>query len=210
MRKGMFWITGLLAATVSMTAAATDPVEAIRTKDVELQKLLRTKDAPGKIDRLKILINGIFDFEELGKRALGPATWGKMTPKQQTRFVQAFRSMIENSSVKRLDAYLNDSTRYEAPETEGEKSSVTAHVFSKGSQSVVVYKLLMKQGAWKAWDLVIDDLSTAGNYGDQFKKILAKNTVDALITKVEQKAKGDASSKTADNVKSRSGGQTAA
>ena len=203
MRKTGFWIAAL--AVVSLAAATTpDPVGVIRAKDLELQKLLRERDAPAKTGRVKTLINGIFDFEELGRRALGPETWGKMAPKQQTRFVQAFREMIENSSVKKLDAYVNDSTRYDATEINDERANVTAHVFSKGTESIVVYKLLIKRGSWKAWDLVIDDLSTAGNYGDQFKKILAKNTVDGLIARLERKSQADAASKSADNVKSKS------
>jgi phospholipid transport system substrate-binding protein len=164
---------------------------------------LRDKEASKKTDRIKVLINGIFDFEELGRRALG-ARWAKMPPAQQARFVKAFREMVENSSVKKLEVYASDSTRYDAAETENGKAAVTAHVFSKGTESIVVYKLLLKDGTWKAWDLVIDDLSTAGNYGEQFKKILEKNTMDGLIAKLEKKAKGDAAPKSADNVKSKS------
>src|SRR5690606_2226956 len=109
--------------------------------------------------RIKNLINGIFDFEELGRRALGNSNWKKMTPDQQERFVKAFKAMVENSSVKRLDAYSSDSTRYEPAVVKGERATVKAIVYSKGSESHVEYKLRLKDGAWRAWDLVIDDLS---------------------------------------------------
>jgi len=190
------------ADSTKTVAAVSDPVEVIRTKDSELQRLLRDKEK--KTDRIKTLINGIFDFEELGRRALGPAQWGKMSAAQQAHFVKAFREMVENSSVKKLEAYVSDSTRYDKPEGGEGKTNVTAHVFSKGAESIVTYKLLLKQGIWKAWDLVIDDLSTAGNYGDQFRKILEKNTVDDLIAKLEKKGNSGPAPKTADNVKSKS------
>jgi hypothetical protein len=64
-------------------AAPGDPVAIIKKKDAELQKMLREKVASKQTDKLKVLINGIFDFEELGKRALGPATWKTMNPDQQ-------------------------------------------------------------------------------------------------------------------------------
>ena len=187
----LFLLTGILTLAFA-NAEVPNPVDAIRSKDVELQKLLRQKDATQKTDRVKVLINGIFDFEELGRHALGPATWSKMPAAQQTRFVKAFSAMVENSSVKKLEAYISDSTRYDAPEINSDKTSVTAHVYSGGTESIVVYKLLLKQNSWKAWDLVIDDLSTAGNYGDQFKKILQKSTMDQLIAKLEQKANSNA------------------
>ncbi len=197
---------GLLAAP-RVASAAIDPVEKIRTQDVELQKLLRDKGVGKQTARVKVLINGIFDFEELGRRALGATTWGKMTPAQRTRFVTAFKSMVENSSVKRLEAYSSDSTRYAPAEVNGEKAVVRARVFSKGAESLVEYKLMLKNGEWRAWDLVIDDLSTAGNYGDQFRKILQKNTVDALIARLEKRAREDAGAQaqTVDDVKARSG-----
>jgi phospholipid transport system substrate-binding protein len=205
----VFLAAGLL---VTLAQAQGNPVDIIRAKDKELQQLLRARDVSKQTARVKTLINGIFDFEELGKRALGPATWAKMTPAQKTRFVKAFKSMVENSSVKKLEAYTSDSTRYEPADISGTgneaRATVTAHVFSKGSESIVVYKLWKKQGEWKAWDLVIDDLSTAGNYGDQFRTILKNNSIDNLISRLESKAKADggaaaAPAKTpADNVKS--------
>lgn len=185
-----------------------DPVAIIRKKDAELQKLLRDKSA--KTDRIKLLINGIFDFEELGKKALGPDLWKSMSADQQKRFVKAFREMVENSSVKKLEAYQSDSTAYEPADLRDTKATVTSHVFSKGQESIVTYKLLTKEGEWKAWDLVIDDLSTAGNYGDQFKKILQTSNMDGLIARLEKKAAGGADSKPAssraqaDNVKAKS------
>jgi phospholipid transport system substrate-binding protein len=203
----VFLAAGLL---VTQAQAQGSPVDIIRAKDKELQQLLRAKDVSKQTARVKTLINGIFDFEELGKRALGPATWAKMTPTQKTRFVKAFKAMVENSSVKKLEAYTSDSTRYEPADIKGAgneaRATVTAHVFSKGAESIVVYKLWKKQGEWKAWDLVIDDLSTAGNYGDQFRTILKNNSIDNLISRLESKAKNDAgaaAAPAADNVKSK-------
>lgn len=201
----------MLAAALSVPAvhaAPADPVEKIRTQDAELQKLLRDKDVSQHTARVKILINGIFDFEELGRRALGAANWNKMTPAQQARFVKAFKAMVENSSVKRLEAYSSDSTRYSPATVSGDRATVSAVVHSKGARSYVEYKLFLKNGEWRAWDLVIDDLSTAGNYGDQFRKILQKNSIDALIARIETRAREDADAKAqtvTDDVKSKSG-----
>jgi phospholipid transport system substrate-binding protein len=209
-----FALCALLGAGAVSHAAATpgDPVARIRAQDTELQKLLRDKGVSKQTARVKALINGIFDFEELGRRALGTANWAKMTPAQKTRFVKAFKEMVENSSVKRLEAYSSDSTRYAPAVLNGERATVTARVFSKGSESIVEYKLMMKGGEWRAWDLVIDDLSTAGNYGDQFRKILQKNTLDNLIARIEKKAREDAGAQAAtvaDDVKSSSGKKAA-
>lgn len=195
---------GVLAAALAAFAAPGDPVAIIKKKDAELQKMLRDKAASKQTDKLKVLINGIFDFEELGKRALGPDTWKTMTPDQQKRFVKSFKEMVENASVKKLEVYQSDSSTYDPPEISAEKASVTAHVWSKGTESIVTYKLLAKDTTWKAWDLVIDDLSTARNYGEQFKKILQTSNIDGLIAKLDKKGTGAADAKPADNLKAKS------
>jgi phospholipid transport system substrate-binding protein len=206
MKKNVFQtLTMGMLLSISLAfgdSTAVDPVSVIRKKDEELQKLLRDKNAGQKTGQIKILINGIFDFEELGRRALGKKTWPTLTPVQQTKFVTAFKNMVENSSVKKLEVYQSDSTRYDAAEIEEDKASVTAHVFNKGQESIVTYKLQQKNKEWKAWDLIIDDLSTAGNYGDQFRKILQTATINDLIAKLEKKAAGDAAK--TDNVKTSS------
>ncbi len=201
-------------AAAALPAAAKSEADSLiaffRTKDAELQKLLRSEKtdekAEEKTERIKFLINGIFDFEELGKRALGVKTWGSMEPVQKERFTKAFKNMVENASVKKLEVYRSDSTVYDKPELKQDKASVTTHVYSNGQVSIIVYKLFRKGEEWKAWDLVIDDLSTARNYGEQFRKILAKSDMNALITKLEDRSdstNGPLTSKT-DNVKAKS------
>ena len=194
----------LAAGAMAFAANPGDPVAIIKKKDAELQKMLRDKEASKKTDRLKVLINGIFDFEELGKRALGPDTWKTMTPDQQKRFVTAFKEWVENASVKKLEVYQSDSSSYEAPEVSDGKANVTAHVWSKGTESVVTYKLLAKDTTWKAWDLIIDDLSTARNYGEQFKTILKNSNMDGLIAKLEKKAADAKGTAPVDNTKVKS------
>jgi phospholipid transport system substrate-binding protein len=41
---------------------------------------------------------------------------------------------------------------------------------------------------WKVWDLVIDDLSTARNYKEQFSKILKDKSFAELIDVISKKA----------------------
>ncbi len=50
------------------------------------------------------------------------------------------------------------------------------------------YKLSLVNGKWKAWDLVIDDLSTARNYKEQFSKILKDKSFAELIDIISKKA----------------------
>ncbi|MBF0431278.1 MAG: ABC transporter substrate-binding protein [Fibrobacteria bacterium] len=170
-----------------------DPVKLIRDKDTELQKLLKQNTKPGSKERrekLKTLINGIFDFEQMAKKSLSTTTYDGLSNEQKKQFETSFKAMIENTSLKKLEVYRSDSTRYEEPiyKKEGKEAHITAHTFFDGQESIIVYKLFQKKNQWRGWDLVIDDLHTTRNYKRMFKKILEKKTFEDLIALLDKKA----------------------
>lgn len=169
-----------------------DPVELIRQKDIELQALLKInkkKSEPKTIEKIKFLINDIFDFEALAQKSLNSETWDTLGDLEKSDFVSNFKKMVENSSVKKLEIYESDSTTYEESKVRNGKAKVTAHVWSGGKESILVYKVDQNDlGAWKAWDLVIDDLSTVRNYREQFSKILETKPFSELISIIKEKA----------------------
>ncbi len=180
-----------IACASLMAFAAEDPVAAIKKKDVELQALLKKSSRNAKeTERVKVLLNESFDFELLAKKSLSKGDWEKQDAASQEKFVAEFQRMVRNSSAKRLELYRADSTIYEPAKMKknGEEASVVAHLWNKGKESVLEYKMSQVNGAWKAWDLVIDDLSTARNYKEQFGQILKTKSFAELIDVISKKA----------------------
>jgi phospholipid transport system substrate-binding protein len=173
-----------------MAFAADDPVAAIKKKDTELQALLKKSSHNAKeMERVKSLLNDSFDFELLAKKSLSAKDWNAQDEASQQKFVAEFQRMVRNSSAKRLELYRADSTIYEPAKMKGaEEARVTAHLWNKGKESVLEYKMSIVNGNWKAWDLVIDDLSTARNYKDQFSQILKTKSFAELIDVISKKA----------------------
>jgi phospholipid transport system substrate-binding protein len=50
--------------------------------------------------------------------------------------------------------------------------------------------VILKDGAWKVYDVVIENVSLVLNYRTQFKDILAKNTIEQLLEILRKKVKG--------------------
>lgn len=181
----------MVACAALVAFAAEDPVAAIKKKDVELQALLKKSSRSAKeTERVKALLNDSFDFELLAKKSLSKGDWEKQDAASQEKFVAEFQRMVRNSSAKRLELYRADSTIYESAKMKknGEEASVVAHLWNKGKESVLEYKMSQVNGNWKAWDLVIDDLSTARNYKDQFGQILKTKSFAELIDVISKKA----------------------
>lgn len=183
----MFLLTMIMAIAVS---ARPDPVDLIKAKDAELQSLLRKKNRNAKdTEKIKSLINDIFDFQNLGRRALPAATWKDLDSARQATFVAEFKRMVENSSVKKLEVYQADSTIYSPTEfRKDDEAKVEARAWQKGKDSFLVYRLQWTNGQWRAWDLIIDDLSTVRNYREQFTEILKTKSFDELLDIIRKNA----------------------
>ena len=180
----------LLSLASVLAFAADDPVAAIKKKDAELQTLLKKSSRNAKeMERVKSLLNDSFDFALLAKKSLAKGDWDKQDAASQEKFVAEFQRMVRNSSAKRLELYRADSTVYEPAKMKGtDEARVVAHLWNKGKESVLEYKMSLVNGNWKAWDLVIDDLSTARNYKEQFGQILKTKSFAELIDIITKKA----------------------
>ena len=180
----------LLSLASVLAFAADDPVNAVKKKDAELQALLKKSSRNAKeTERVKSLLNDSFDFALLAKKSLSKGDWEKQDAASQEKFVAEFQRMVRNSSAKRLELYRADSTIYEpAKMKSSDEARVVAHLWNKGKESVLEYKMSLVNGNWKAWDLVIDDLSTARNYKEQFGQILKTKSFSELIDIISKKA----------------------
>lgn len=181
-------LTALAAAPLFADAKINDPVEAIRRHDHDLQSLLKRYQPSNTAQRdtLKRLINEMFSFQELGKRALGK-TWGTLKKADQDTFVTVFKKAVESSSIKRLENYRADSTKYASTIGTADRTVVTATVYRNGKSSKVIYKLFQQNGSWQAWDLILDDVSSLRTYKDQFSSIIAKDGFPSVISRLRAK-----------------------
>ncbi len=180
-----------MLALSCMTAFAADPVQAISKNDKELQALLKKKSLTKKDnERVKALLSDVFNFKLLAEKSLPKETWESLDEASKSTFASEFQRMVRNSSAKRLEMYRTDSTIYDAPKMKknNTEANVTAHLWYKGKESVLVYKMNLVDGNWMAWDLVIDDLSTARNYKEQFATILKTKTFADLLETIKKKA----------------------
>ena len=183
-------LVAMLACAAIVAFAAEDPVAVIKKKDGELQALLKKSNRSAKeTERVKSLLNDSFDFALLAKKSISKDAWAAQDATMQEKFVTEFQRMVRNSSAKRLELYRADSTIYEPAKMKGsDEARVTAHLWNKGKESILEYKMSLVDGNWKAWDLVIDDLSTARNYKDQFSQILKTKSFAELIDVISKKA----------------------
>lgn len=181
------------AGPVQAQTSAPGPAEVVRSRNEEVKQVLLAVGEPvdeATRERLKDVINGLLDFEELSRRALG-RHWSDRTEQEQQDFVHVFRQLIRNSSVKKLGAYRADSVHYERPDIESGTATLTTTAFKNGKSVEVVYLMHLVSGQWRAYDIVVDGSSTVRTYRDSFNRQIRKTSYGEMYQKLADKLEAD-------------------
>ncbi len=171
-------------------AAQQSPADVVRSRNQQVQRILQahpgdTVRGPDR-ERLKDVINGLIDFEELSKRALG-RNWAARTPAQQTEFVSVFRELVRASSVRKLGVHRADSVTYRPAQVNGTQATVTTIAWKDRRSAEIVYQMHQVGGEWKAWDVIVDGSSTMRTYRDSFTKEINSSGYDAMFARLKDR-----------------------
>ena len=183
----------LLYAGSAWRAHAGEPLEVVKTaaeKAIQLladPRLQAQDKKQERIERLKEILNPIFDFKEMAKRALG-AHWRRRTPAEQEEFVKLFRDFLERSYSDKVNLYDGQKVIFGREAVENDFAQVESTVINtKGEQIAVVYRLHRADGKWKVYDALVENVSIVNNYRSQFERILSKSSFDELKKLLQEK-----------------------
>lgn len=132
----------------------------------------------------------IFDFKEFSSRTVG-ARWRSFNADQQKRFSDAFADLLISTYVNKIDGYNGEQVAYtgEVSSPAGDRTEVRSVITMKDGKKVpVAYRMLPKEGGWRVYDVLIENISLVKNYRTQFQDILNSGSPDQLIARVRAKA----------------------
>lgn len=137
--------------------------------------------------KLREVMNSMFDFEEMAKRSLGPE-WQKHSPEEQQEFVRAFTTLLEGAYFDKLESYNGEKVRFVNERQDKDIVEVNTRITNnKGEDFSVNYRLHDVNGEWKVFDVVIENISLVNNYRSQFNRVLAKSSYADLVQAMNQK-----------------------
>lgn len=70
------------------------------------------------------------------------------------------------------------------------RAEVHSAIADAGSDIPIHYKMYLKDGIRKAYDLIIENVSLVGNYRSQFNSLFAKTSPQKLLDVIREKVKG--------------------
>lgn len=192
-----FFTVAILVSVVAIVVmgparAADTPTDVVRTTVNEAISVLqdqglKTPDrAAERIKRLKKLADSRFDYGEMTKRSLG-AHWNKMSEGEQTEFVDLFTKLLTATYADKIGSYSGEQVKYLEERLDGDDYAEVRTKMVGKTTIPLDYRLLKKDGEWRAYDVIIDGVSLVQNYRRQFTSIMQSSSYDHLVQTLREK-----------------------
>jgi len=140
-----------------------------------------------KKDKLRVIYKSMFDEIEFSKRTL-TRNWNNFTPAQRTEFVNLFEQILENSYADKILSYTNERVEfYKEHQLSDTQVEVQSKIITSSKEIPIFYRMILKDGKWRVYDVVIENVSLVQNYRTQFSDILAKDSPDKLLDVLRKK-----------------------
>ena len=193
MRKGMLVfivILLFLATRYAFSGEATTQLQKTVDEILAVVKDPNLKPEAKKSERREILqkmLESRFDYEDMSKRSLGKE-WKNIGDAQKTEFVAAFKSLLEDAYLTKIEAYTGQAMTYNKEKELGNgKVTVETTLKSDTVEVPIHYNLYAKGNEWKIYDVNIEGVGLVQNYRSQFTKTLQKDSFDVLLKKLKDK-----------------------
>jgi phospholipid transport system substrate-binding protein len=195
MKKGFvilgIWIILMLAgpafAGVPMTTAESTVKKVL---DVLRDPKLKSPAAKEiKKEKLRVIYREMFDEIEFSKRTLA-RNWNSFNPAQRKEFVALFEQIMEKAYMDKILDYSNEKVVfYKETMVPDNKAEVESKIVTSSKEIPIFYRMILKDGKWKVYDVVVENVSLVQNYRTQFNDILSGKTPDHLLEILRKKVK---------------------
>jgi phospholipid transport system substrate-binding protein len=185
----------LMLFLISLPVYAGAPLDAVKINADKVLDILRDPKLKAasakemKKDKLRAVYVNMFDEVELSRRSLG-MNWNKLNTAQRQEFVKLFEQVLEKAYADRILSYTNEKIEFTKESMiSGNLAEVRTKVITASKEIPIYYRVILKNGAWKVYDVTIENVSLVQNYRTQFSDILAKNTPEQLLEILRKKVK---------------------
>src|SRR5881296_3497526 len=188
-----------LAAWIMMAGAVAvpsmGPRETVETMVGRVVTLVQDIDAPKSeslaADRrteIRKIARELFDFEEVTRRTLS-RHWAARSPEERAEFVALFTDLLERSYVNRVEAYAGENISYPGEAIDAGFATVRSKVQTQRRTEIALdYRLHLREGRWRIYDLQIDGVSFVSTYRSQFDRIIQSESYAALLERMRKKS----------------------
>jgi phospholipid transport system substrate-binding protein len=116
--------------------------------------------------------------------------WTKLSPAQQAEFIVLFEQVLEKSYVDKILSYTDQKIEfYKENILSGSQAEIQTKIVTSSTEIPIFYRVILKDGKWRVYDVVVENVSLVQNYRTQFNDILANKTPEQLLEILRKKVK---------------------
>ncbi|MGC2064356.1 MAG: ABC transporter substrate-binding protein [Thermodesulfovibrionales bacterium] len=183
----------MLSLTVPVIALAGLPLDTVKSHSDKVLEILRDPSLKPESakqlrkDKLRAISEKMFDFTELSKRTLAQ-NWKNLNPGQQKEFVELFTTLLGDTYADKILSYTDEKIVFSKEVSLNEKTvEVHSMVLRKTAEIPIYYRVILKDGAWRVYDVVVEGVSLTNNYRTQFREILSNKPPESLLETLRKK-----------------------
>lgn len=138
-------------------------------------------------EELRKVINPRFDFNEMAKRSLG-AHWKDCNEEERMEYISLFADLLAKTYLSKIEFIKEDTVTVEGEQIKFPKAMVKTIVHYDGDEFPLDYRLLNREGNWKVYDVIIENIGLVVNYRNEFSGIIRKEKFAGLLQRLREKS----------------------
>lgn len=162
----------------------------VMLKGIDQNRAAFRKDPAGLYKLVSETLLPNFDTAYAAQRVLG-VHWRNASQEQRDRFVRAFYESLLYTYGDAMIDFTADRLKVLPTKVDAAATSATVRTQIKRSNGTpvdVFYTMRKVDGAWKAWDVVIDGISYVKSYREDYGAEVQQKGLDSVIARLEAKA----------------------
>lgn len=195
MKKQFAVLFILMLFVFSVPVYAGAPMISVKENVNKVLDILRDSKLKGpsakeaKKEKLRVIYKGMFDEIEFSRRTMA-SNWAKLNPAQQAEFIILFEQVLEKAYIDKILDYSNEKVDfYKEDMTSDTKAEIQTKIVTSSKEVPIFYRVILKDGKWRVFDVVVENVSLVQNYRTQFNDILASKTPEQLLEILRKKVK---------------------
>jgi len=182
MKTTVFRAAIVVCLFLPVFAWAGQPMDDLKPSVEKVMSLLKESTSQTKKEQeatrqqVMHIIKDVFDFNEISMRTIA-IYWKTFSEEQQKEFSDIFAEFLGSSYYEKIrESYADQNIIYESHRIPREAGDIP-----------IYYRMLLKDGKWKVYDVIIEKISLVKNYRTQFRSILRKESPGELIERLKKK-----------------------
>jgi len=183
----------LFTAVAALASPQVGPREAVETAVGRFMTIVQTGRSGGALvgertHEIRQIVRQMFDFDEISRRALS-RHWQTLQREEQVEFVAMFRDLLEHAYLTQVEtASGGERIMFTDESIENGSATVRSKVVTRqGKEIPLDYRLHLRDGSWRIYDVAIQGISFISSYRTQFDRVIRAESYSSLRERLQKR-----------------------